>query len=192
MTRAITLVGFEATFRGNPDPWATFTARDEALKRRAILHALGPEPRGRLLELASGNGSNSVALAARALRLDATDGAPTAVALTARALGANPRATATRLILPGRLPRRRYDAIVVAELLYYLTPCDLTALAREIAATLRPGGRLVLAHHRIAFRDVAQHPAKVHARLLAALGRTVRIATGHRTARWRVAGYAVA
>ncbi|KQN37442.1 methyltransferase [Sphingomonas sp. Leaf407] len=192
MSRAITLAGFEATFRGNPDPWATFTARDEALKRRAILHALGPGRHGRLLELACGNGSNSVALARHALRLDATDGAPTAVALTARALGDHPRATAIRLVLPGRFPHRRYDAIVVAEVLYYLTPRDLTALARQIAATLRPGGRLVLAHHHIRFRDVAQHPATVHARLLAALGRKACIDVGYRTACWRVTGYAVA
>lgn len=192
MSRAITLAGFEATFRGNDDPWRTFTARDEALKRRAILHTLGAGTHGRILELASGNGSNSVALAARTLRLDATDGAPTAVALTAKALGADPRATARQLILPGRFPRRRYDAIVVAEVLYYLTPQHLGALAREIAATLRPGGRLVLAHHHIRFRDVAQHPATVHDRLLAALGRQVGPRFGYRTGRWRVAGYDLA
>ncbi len=58
MSRAISLAGFEATFRGNPDPWRTFTARDEMAKRRAILRALGPGPKGRVLELASGNGSN--------------------------------------------------------------------------------------------------------------------------------------
>ncbi len=189
MSRAITLAGFDATFRGNPDPWATFTARDEAWKRRAILHALGPGRHGRLLELASGNGSNSVALADHALRLDATDGAPTAVALTAKALGPYPRATARRLILPARFPTRRYDAIVVAEVLYYLTPRDLAAVAREITATLRPGGRLVLAHHHIRFNDVAQHPATVHARLLAALNREARAHTGCRTHRWRVVGY---
>ncbi len=192
MTRAITLAGFEATFRGNPDPWATFTARDEAWKRRAILHALGPGRHGRLIELASGNGSNSVALAARSLRLDATDGAPTAVTLTATALAGYPHATARHLILPGRFPARRYDAIVVAEVLYYLTPRDLVAVASEIAATLRPGGRLVLAHHHIRFNDVAQHPAMVHDRLLAALGREAHPYTEHRTARWRVVGYDIA
>ncbi len=189
MARAIALAGFEATFRGNPDPWRTFAARDEVAKRRAILRALGAGPRGHILELASGNGSNSVALARRARRLDATDGAPTAVALTARALAGKRGARALLLALPGHVPGTRYDAIVVAELLYYLTPAQLAATAHEIRRALRPGGRLVLAHHHLRFADVAQPPATVHARLLGALGLSARCSWHQRTARWRVAGH---
>lgn len=186
MKRAITLAGFEATFAGNPDPWNTFAARDERRKRRAIVHALGPAPHGRLLELASGNGSNSRALAARALRIDVTDGAPTAVRLTAQLLADRPRAQVTRLILPGRFPSLRYDAIVAAEILYYLQPSALRAVAQEIARRLRPGGRLILAHHHLRFSDVATAPATVHAALRRALPfATARIACV-RTDRWRV------
>ena len=65
--KAIDLAGFSEKFSGNGDPWSTFTDRDEAVKRDAILHALGPGPIGRVLELASGNGSNSAAIAPRAL-----------------------------------------------------------------------------------------------------------------------------
>lgn len=191
MSRAISLAGFEATFRGNPDPWRTFTARDEVAKRRAILRALGPGPKGRVLELASGNGSNSVALARRARRLDATDGAPAAVALTARALHGRRGAVARRLVLPGHFPAARYDAIVAAEVLYYLTPSHLRATAREMRRALRPGGRLVLAHHHLRFADVAQSPAAVHDCLLRALGLSVRRCWRLRTARWRVEGLAI-
>ena len=62
--KAIDLSGFAAKFAADEDPWRTFSNRDEAVKRAAILHALGPGPLGRVLELGSGNGSNSRAIAA--------------------------------------------------------------------------------------------------------------------------------
>ncbi len=184
--RAIDLAGFERTFTGDDDPWATFSDADEALKRAAILHALGPGPIGRVLELGAGNGSNSAAVAPRALRLDATEGTGAGTALTARALAGRPRACATLLALPGRFPRRTYDAIVVAELLYYLTPGDMARVARDVAAALRAGGRLVLAQHRIDFHDFAQHADGIHERFIAATGRGWRPCGGRRTWRWRV------
>jgi SAM-dependent methyltransferase len=191
MARAITLAGFEATFRGNADPWRTLTARDERRKRQAILRAMGPGPHGRVLELASGNGSNSVALARRARRLDATDGAPTAVALTLRALAGQRGAVAQQLVLPARFPAMRYDAIVAAEILYYLTPAQLAATVREIARSLRPGGRLILAHHHLRFSDVAQAPSQVHARVVDLLAGRAHRRWHLRTARWRVEGFVV-
>lgn len=186
--RPITLDGFEATFRRDDDPWATFADADEALKRDAILHAAGAAPLGRLLELGAGNGSNSVALARRALRLDATEGTVAGVRLTARALGASPRARAVRLALPARFPRAEYDGVVVAELLYYLQPHAMAQVARDVARALRPGGRLVLAHHRIDFHDFAQPARGLHYRFLAATGFGWRRAAGRRTRRWCVTG----
>ena len=183
---AIDLDGFAAKFASDDDPWSTFTARDEAVKRAAILHALGPGPIGRVLELASGNGANSGALAARALRLDATEGTAEGAALTANALRVCSRAQASVLVLPGRAPRPEYDAVVCAELLYYLTPRDMRRVARDIAAVLRPGGRLVLAHHHIDFYDFAQHAAAIHARFLRATGRGWRVRAVRSTCKWRV------
>lgn len=189
MTRPITLEGFEQTFTDNADPWRTFHTRDEARKRVAILHALGARPLGRVLELASGNGSNSVALAARALRLDATEGTATGTRLTADALGRQKRALASTLVLPGRFPSTVYDAIVVAELLYYLSPRRMRRVARDVAMALRPGGVLVLAHHRIDFHDFAQHAAGIHQRFLAATGRRWRSLPRLRSGRWRVEAF---
>ncbi|MGI4731854.1 MAG: class I SAM-dependent methyltransferase [Janthinobacterium lividum] len=191
---AIDLAGFADKFRADADPWATFSDADEALKRRAILHALGPGPLGRVLELGAGNGSNSVALARRALRLDATEGTREGTDLVAAALAERPgaeadRARASVLAVPGRLPRPRYDAVVVAELLYYLSPRAMTQTARDVAAALRPGGRLVLAHHRIDFYDFVQHAAGIHARFLDATGVRWRQAGGRRTGRWIVSGW---
>lgn len=165
--RPITLAGFEDKFANDGDPWRTFSARDEAHKRMAILHAAGAPPVGRILELAAGNGSNSVALAPRTLRLDATEGTQAGTALVARALRGDPRARASLLVLPGRFPRAGYDVIVIAEILYYLNPCDMALTARRVARALRPGGRLVLAHHRVDYPDFVQHAHDIHDRLRA-------------------------
>ncbi|WP_085808849.1 class I SAM-dependent methyltransferase [Sphingomonas sp. TZW2008] len=183
---AIGLGGFAAKFAGDDDPWRTFTSHDEAVKRAAILHALGPGPIGRVLELASGNGSNSAGIAPRALRLDATEGTAEGTVLTARAIARFPRAEATRLPLPGAFPHACYDAIVVAELLYYLSAREMAAVARDVRVALRLGGRLILAHHRIDFYDFAQRAAAINARFLAAAGGPWRVRTVRATRRWEV------
>lgn len=183
----IGLAGFEAKFAADEDPWSTWTKPDEVLKRNAILHALGPGPLGRVLELGAGNGSNSKAIARRALRLDATEATAAGTALVARAVAMSaPRAHALRLAVPQRPPRDRYDALVLAELLYYLEPSVMRQLARQVAHLLRPGGRLVLAHHRITFYDFAQHAEGIHERFLAQTGRGWTVAEVRRTSRWSV------
>lgn len=185
--RAIDLAGFEATFAADPDPWQTFANRDEALKRTAILHAMGVGPWGRVLEIAAGNGSNSAAIAPRALRLDATEATTAGTRLVRQAIAARgKRARAVRLAVPGRFPRQRYDIVVVAELLYYLSPAAMQATARDVANVLRPGSTLVLAHHRIDFHDFAQHARHLHRAFLAATRCTWRVHTVRRTGRWVV------
>ncbi|MBB3691966.1 class I SAM-dependent methyltransferase [Sphingomonas sp. BK580] len=187
--RAISLAGFERTFAADPDPWRTFSDRDEAVKRDAIVHALGAGAHGRVLELAAGNGSNSRALATRALRLDATEATAAGTRLVAAALAhRGGRARAIRLAVPGRFPRARYDAVVVAELLYYLTPRAMAQTAHDVARALRPGGTLVLAHHRIDFHDFAQHAAKIQRLFLATTGHHWHVRTVRRSQRWVVLG----
>lgn len=185
--RAIELAGFEAKFANSDDPWSTWSDRDEALKRAAILHALPPGRSGRVLELGAGNGSNSRALAGRSLRLDATEATPTGTRLVRDALGGlGPRAHASQLAVPGRPPRGRYDAVVVAELLYYLDDRALAALARQVGQWLEPGGTLVLAHHRITFYDFAQVAAGIHERFLRQTRRGWRVRPVRLTGRWSV------
>nr|WP_281422880.1 class I SAM-dependent methyltransferase [Sphingomonas yunnanensis] len=139
------------------------------------------------MELAAGNGSNSRALAARALRLDATEATEAGTRLVEAALlGRGARARAIRLTVPARFPRPRYDAVVVAELLYYLDPSAMARTARDVACALRPGGMLVLAHHRIDFHDFAQHAASLQRRFLRATGRRWRTRPVRRTGRWVV------
>lgn len=185
--KAITVSGFDAKFAGDADPWRTFEDADEALKRTAILHGMGAGPWGRVLELAAGNGSNSAAIAPRALRLDATEATESGTALVARAINSfRPRARAIRLAVPARLPRKLYDAVVVAEVIYYLSPLAMKRTARDVGAALRPGGVLILAHHRIDFPDFAQRAAELQRRFLNATGLWWTVRTVRRTSHWIV------
>lgn len=153
----------------------------------AILHALGPGPQGRVLELGAGNGSNSRAIGARTLRLDATEATIGGTMLVARAIaGQEPRTRALQLVVSAEPPRPEYDVIVAAKLLYYLDPCDMRALARQVSRWLRRGGTLVLAHHRITFYDFVQHAAGIQQRFLQNTGANWRSHVVRRTARWEV------
>ncbi|MBB4154228.1 cyclopropane fatty-acyl-phospholipid synthase-like methyltransferase [Sphingomonas jinjuensis] len=185
--KPITLAGFERTFSNDSDPWRTFSDHDEATKRAAIRHAIGAGPHGRILELAAGNGSNSRMIAARALRLDATEATAAGTRLVGLALrNHSHRARAIRLAVPARFPRIRYDIIVIAELLYYLSPHAMRQMARDVASALRPGGQLVLAHHRIDFHDFAQHAAHLQQAFLDQTGREWNCKIVRRTGRWLV------
>jgi SAM-dependent methyltransferase len=184
--KPITLDGFARKFADDADPWSTFTSRDEALKRRAILHAIGPGPWGRVLELAAGNGSNSAAIALRALRLDATEATASGTALVAEAIRGRKRARALQLVVPDRLPRSRFDIVVVAEVLYYLSARDMALTARDVAAALRLGGVLVLAHHKVDYPDFAQHAEHLQRAFLSATGRRWQVRVVRRTGRWIV------
>lgn len=186
MSRRIDLAGFDARFAADNDPWGTFVHYDEAIKRDAILRALGPGPQGRVLELGCGNGSNSIALARRAWALDACDGTLAAVRLTAAALTDRPRAHAYRRVLPGRFPRARYDAVVIAELLYYLPPYAMQRLAADVGRALVPGGCLVLAHHQVDFHDTAQTAHAIHRRFITPTGRVWHPRLHRRNRRWTV------
>lgn len=189
--RPITLAGFDAKFGDSDDPWQTFEGPDEVLKRKAIIHAMGSGPWGRVLELAAGNGSNSAGIAPRALRLDATEATESGTALVRKAVGCRRggsragRTRVLRLAVPARLPRQRYDGVVVAELLYYLTPRAMGRTARDVARAIRPGV-LVLAHHRIDFPDFAQHAATIQRRFLAETRQRWRVRTVRRTGHWVV------
>lgn len=189
MTGAIGIAGFDSKFQDDPDPWGTFAGRDEARKRTAIKHAIGARSHGRVLELAAGNGSNSQMILRRSLRLIACDGAPTAVALTRQQLSGRPRAQVEQCALPEELPDGRFDLVVVAEILYYLSPASLARLASNFGRLLSSNGSIVMAHHHLRFDDAATQPSGVHERFTGLLPFTVRNQWKSRNSRWVVERY---
>jgi hypothetical protein len=62
----------------------------------------------------------------------------------------------------------------------------MAQLARQVATRLRPGGKLILAHHRITFYDFAQHAEGIQERFLAASDASWTSRVVRRTGRWSV------
>lgn len=161
-----TLAHFEEVFSRSADPWQTRVSHAEKYKRDTVLSMLGNGRHGRILELGCGNGSNSVGLARKALALDACDGAVMALKRAASLIGDAANVHLHHTPLPARFPHDRYDAIVIAELLYYLNDACLASVMLEINRTLRPGGLLVLCHHHIQFADAIQRQSDLHTRFI--------------------------
>jgi SAM-dependent methyltransferase len=184
-----TLEYFDGVFSRSSDPWFTRSSHAEVHKRKIILGMMGRGRLGRVLELGCGNGSNTVQLARRALSLDACDGSVEALRRADSVTSGIPNLTLRHTPLPARFPCDRYDAIVIAELLYYLDNQCLSATMREIDRTLRPGGLLLLCHHHRQFDDAAQRQAGLHERFIRQSRFQWASKRVHRTSRWTAQAY---
>lgn len=187
--KPIDLDGFETKFKVSSDPWNYRTSAFEAMKRRILLRACGPQRLGRGLELACAIGENSRALAARCLTLVATDGAPTALETARRLTPNDARIDYRHGVLPGGIPGGPFDLIVVSEIAYYLSPRDLAALGQRMMQALAPGGRIVVLHHVVPFDDAAQLPALAQARLCRMFARSMLRVLDQRHGRYAVAAF---
>lgn len=165
-SRAISLAGFEDKFAANSDPWRTRSSAYERRKRDDLSHVVGPGRHGRVLEVAAGNGSNTPMLSCRALRLTVTEGTSSGVHLIRRVVQDEARIDVHQLDLAEHLPGRRYDMVVVSEVLYYLPDRTFSSFAGEVSRTLRPGGSLILAHNKRYYPDAHRDGSKVHCQLL--------------------------
>lgn len=152
-------------FGKREDPFSYSTDPYEISRLGALEAALGPAPLGRVLEAACAEGHFTEKLARRASSVLALD-------ISAVALGRARRRAPTARFAEGDLmtwepgPEAPFDAVVVAEVLYYLdrpgVKAEFEALFPRIASWLRPGGRLVMSHafageaelaHRRSFRE---------------------------------------
>jgi SAM-dependent methyltransferase len=145
---------FDAVYRESGDPWASASRsyRYQGLKYEKLV-ALLPRKRFKsALDLGCGLGLLSQKLACRAEHVLGIDIAPAAIE-QARRRGAAFENLAFEpgdiLDLPASLDGR-FDLVVVADVLYYLSPLDeavLRSVVRRIADLLTPGGTCLLANH---------------------------------------------
>jgi SAM-dependent methyltransferase len=164
---AMTLAGFEARYRADPDPWSYQSSQYERDKYAATLAACGPGPFSSALELGSSIGVFSRQLAPRCERLTTIDGAPTAVAAARSRLAGCDHVDAIVGTIPEDVPRRSYDLVVSSEILYYLSREALGATLAMLAHVLEPGGRLIAVHWRPDGPERPLTAAQVHAELRA-------------------------
>jgi predicted TPR repeat methyltransferase len=145
---------FEAVYSESGDPWLSASPRYryQRLKYDKLVALLPPRRFSNALDLGCGLGLLSQKLTKHADRVLGMDIAITAVEL-ARKRGA---AFSNLAFEPGdilNLPSSldgRFDLVVVADVLYYLSPLDdavLKMVVSRIADLLSPGGICLLANH---------------------------------------------
>jgi 2-polyprenyl-3-methyl-5-hydroxy-6-metoxy-1,4-benzoquinol methylase len=157
----------EAVYATNPDPWASASPRYRYQRRKyeVLASILPPRPYRQALDVGCGLGLLSPHLAARAESVLGVDIAPSAVA-RARASHAdlpNVRFETHDLLDLSRCLDGQFDLVVIADVLYYLSPLDnsvLQMIVARISDLLTPGGICLLANHYL-FRA---HPASHRSR----------------------------
>ena len=143
MTREATLAHLAALYAADPDPWGHLTRPYERGKHRETVAAAGTGPFEQAVEIGCGNGALALRLAPLCRRLTALEAIPTALAEARRRLAPHPHATLLQRRAPQDLPDLRPDLVVVSEVLYFLEPADIDALAGWIRDRIMPGGRVV-------------------------------------------------
>jgi SAM-dependent methyltransferase len=149
-----TTAAFETAYRESDDPWASASPRYryQGLKYDRLVALLPRKRFANALDLGCGLGLLSQKLTERAEQVLGIDIAPAAIE-HARRRGAAFDNLAFEpgdiLNLPASLDGK-FDLVVVADVLYYLSPLDegiLHAVVRRIADLLTPGGTCLLANH---------------------------------------------
>jgi SAM-dependent methyltransferase len=145
---------FESAYRESDDPWASASPhyRYQGLKYEKLVALLPRKRFKNALDLGCGLGLLSQKLALRADRVLGIDFSATAIEHAGRRASAFDNLAfelGDILDLPSSLDGK-FDLVVVADVLYYLSPLDedvLHAVAHRIARLLIPGGTCLLANH---------------------------------------------
>jgi 2-polyprenyl-3-methyl-5-hydroxy-6-metoxy-1,4-benzoquinol methylase len=145
---------FEAAYRDSPDPWASASPRYryQELKYDRLMALLPKRRFAKTLDLGCGLGLLSQRLATRSDHVLGMDIASSAIEHARRRGAAVPNLSFEAgdiLNLPATLTGK-FDLVVVADVLYYLSPLDdavLNSVVRRIAELLSPGGICLLANH---------------------------------------------
>ncbi len=121
-------------YAASDDPWDHRSSPYEAGKYAATLAAIGPGPFGNALEIGCGNGTLARRLADRCARLTVMDCIPAAILSARQVLGPLTQVTVLQGCAPHDLPDLRPDLVLLSEVLYFLTPDEITALGGWLRA----------------------------------------------------------
>ncbi|QUS36135.1 SAM-dependent methyltransferase [Falsirhodobacter algicola] len=162
-----TLRHLDALYARTDDPWQHRTSPYEAAKYRETLRRIGPGPFQEALEIGCGNGTLLARLAPRCHRLTGIDCIPAAAQAAAAATAHLPHVTVRQGEVPRDLPATSPDLVLLSEVLYFLTPEEIAALA----AWLRPKGARIVCVNWAGRTDEPLDAAAAMRIFRAALGR---------------------
>ena len=137
---------FDDLYARDPDPWRFRTSDYERAKYADTVDALEGRRFRRAVEVGCAIGELTAWLAPLCDDLLGVDVAEAALAQARTRNADRPHVRFARMTLPRERPERRFDLIVLSEVLYYFGPEDLERVARWTVEALEPGGVALLAH----------------------------------------------
>jgi cyclopropane fatty-acyl-phospholipid synthase-like methyltransferase len=137
---------FRALYARDPDPWRFATSAYEQDKYQKTLSALSKARYADAFEVGCSIGVLTRMLADRCDRLLAVDVASAPLVEARRRCLDVPWASFAEMAVPEEWPSRRFDLIVLSEVVYYLSRGDVLRLSDRIRASFNEGGDLLLVH----------------------------------------------
>lgn len=134
---------FEALYSERGDPW-NLGSEYERAKRVATIAALGGRNFANILEIGCGTGALTAELVPHCERIVALDLSQTALETARENLGDDARISFVRGEVPTDWPDGTFDAVILAEVLYFLSPDEIARVSRLAREALPPGGGTAL------------------------------------------------
>lgn len=135
----MTVSHFEDMYSADPDPFGLGERWYERRKMAVVMASLASERYSSVWDTACGTGHLAELLVPRSERLLATDASPAACRLTADRLADSPDVRVGVHLLPDPPPGdRRFDLVLLSEVLYYLDDQGRAAAARTVGAVTDP------------------------------------------------------
>ena len=139
---------FQRIYDTSPDPWRFRTSEYEQAKYRRTVASLGVRRFRSGFEAGCSIGVLTRLLADRCDRLLAVDIVDAPLAVARKACLDQPWVRFEQKRLPDEWPDELFDLIVLSEVLYFLSPADITKMADRVCATLDEEGIVLLVNWR--------------------------------------------
>jgi cyclopropane fatty-acyl-phospholipid synthase-like methyltransferase len=146
---------FERIYADSADPWNFRSSPYERGKYAATLAALPPRKYRTALEVGCSIGELTRLLAARCDAVHGVDIAAAPLAAAQQRCDDLPHVRFSRMTVPAQWPLGLFDLIMLSEVLYFLAPDDVRALAAKVRAALAPNGVVLLVNWLGAEGDAA-------------------------------------
>jgi SAM-dependent methyltransferase len=135
---------FDALYRSNVDPWQFRSSSYEKEKYAATVAALPRSRYEHILELGSSIGELTALLAGRAGHVTGVETSPVAIATAQSRCSAYENVSFVQAHLPGGDWTAAADAVLLSEVLYYLTAEDIDRLARRLSSCAPDADRVLV------------------------------------------------
>jgi 2-polyprenyl-3-methyl-5-hydroxy-6-metoxy-1,4-benzoquinol methylase len=144
MTESRDATHFARLYQSNPDPWGFCTDPYEQAKYRRTIEILHGFRFTSALEVGCSIGVLTNMLAPQCDTLLALDIVDQPLETAAKRCANQPWVQFQRMQVPAEWPARRFDLILLSEVLYFLTPPDIDQCARQVKASLLPHAQILL------------------------------------------------